>query len=322
VSERHIGRCCLALLLATACAAEDPGAPEGSSAGGGADALSLPYAPCPSETGVGEFSIELGPDFTSAQGKVLDGVMPNLIPTALLRDSECQLLSLPTHLCDPGCPVATQTCGADNHCIDLPAPRSVGTVSLSGLVVPVEMTPNAITGSYRPKNARLPHPAYAPGASLGLYASGGDYAAFELQGWGVSELELLTSPVHVDPGQPTRLAWKAPERVGPARVQVSLHLDNHGSSNASIECDFADDGVAEIPAALVDALFDAGHSGYPTITLTRRTATSTGMVLGCVQLLVASSVSAGVSVSGLSSCNDSSMCPSGQTCRALERFCE
>jgi len=46
------------------------------------------------------------------------------------------------------------------------------------------------------------------------------------------------------------------------------------------------------------------------------------MDLGCVQLLVTSSASAGVSVAGLISCNDTSMCPSGQTCRPLERFCE
>jgi len=86
-------------------------------------------------------------------------------------ESSCQLLLLPTHLCDPGRPVAPQTCGGDNQCIDLPASRSVGTVSLTGLVVPVEMTPNAITGRYRSKGARLAHPAYTRGARLGLHAS-------------------------------------------------------------------------------------------------------------------------------------------------------
>jgi hypothetical protein len=313
-------------LLAAACNGPSNAANMAASGSAGsnadADPPLLPYTPCTPETGVGEFSIELGPDFTSAQGKVLDGVMPNLIPTPLASESECRLLTLPRHLCDPACPVATQTCGAGNRCVDLPAPRSVGKVTLSGLVVPVEMTPNAITGNYRPASPRLPHPGYTPGARLGLHASGGDYAAFELEGWGVSGLELLTSPVRVEPGTATALAWKAPERAGPARVQISLHLDNHGSSNAAIECDVADDGAAEIPAALVDALLALGRSGYPTVTLTRRTATSTGMDLGCVQLLVTSSASAGVSVSGLISCNDTSMCPSGQTCRPLERFCE
>ncbi|HWO13004.1 MAG TPA: hypothetical protein VNN80_26070, partial [Polyangiaceae bacterium] len=76
------------------------------------------------------------------------------------------------------------------------------------------------------------------------------------------------------------------------------------------------------PARLIDALSALGRSGFPTITLTRRTATSTSMALGCVQMLVTSEVTAGVAVAGLTSCNTSDMCPEGQTCRPLERFCE
>ena len=105
-------------------------------------------------------------------------------------------------------------------------------------------------------------------------------------------------------------------------MHVSLNVNNHGRNNAWIECSFADDGAAEIPASLIDALLAQGQSGFPTITFSRRTVTSTELAWGCVQLAVSSSVAVGVELSGLISCNDSSMCPSAQACRPLERFCE
>lgn len=301
------------------CSDEEPSLDENVSGG---PPIDLPYAPCPVEAGVGEFAVELGADYTSVRGKVFDGVSPALIPETLEAEGECRLLHLSPHLCDPACPVSTEICGSDNQCVALPVARSVGTVTVSGLLVPVEMSANPVTGSYRPQQPALPHPGFEPGADLRLSAGGGDYAGFGLRGWGVSPLVLTTSPVEVLTGTATRLAWNAPNQAGPARLQVQLHINNHGSSNAWIECDVADTGAAEVPARLIDALSALGRSGFPTITLTRRTATSTSMALGCVQMLVTSEVTAGVAVAGLTSCNTSDMCPEGQTCRPLERFCE
>ena len=310
--------------MSAACSGEARG-PERAGAGGdgaGGPPVELPYAPCPARAGVGEFAIELGADYTIASGKVLDGVAPNRIFELLASEGQCQLLRVPPRSCTPACPVSTHMCGPDNECVPLPRARDVGTVAVSGLVVPVEMRANPVTGSYRPERAVLPHPGFEPGADLRLRASGGDGEGFELRGWGVSSLEPPTSPVEVAPGAPTRLSWQPPAQAGPARMQALLHVNHHGSSNAWIECELADTGSAEIPAPLIDALLAEGRSGFPTIELTRRTATSTLIELGCVQMLVSARVFAGVSVSGLISCNDSSMCPPGQTCRALERFCE
>jgi hypothetical protein len=281
----------------------------------------LPYAPCPAETGVGEFLIELSAEFTSAGGKVFDGVTPGLIPTEIASEGECRLLTPPSLLCDPGCPVSTQTCGTGNQCVPLPVAHDLGTASVTGLLVPVEMRANAATGNYTPTPTRLPHPAFETGAELTLSTTGGDYAPLVLRGRGVSLLEV-TEPILVSTGADTSLAWVAPEAAGPARLHVNLNVNNHGSSTAWIECDFPDTGSALIPAALIDGLIAQGSSGFPTMTLTRRTATSTLIEPGCVQLLVASSVSKDVSLSGLTSCNDDSMCPAGQACRAIERFCE
>jgi hypothetical protein len=282
----------------------------------------MPYTPCASEQRVGEFLIERAEDYTSAEGKVYDAITPNRVAQPQASEGDCQLLQLPAFACSPACPVSTETCGADSQCVPLPQPRTVGQVQLSGMVVPVELTANAVTGGYRPRGAQLPHPGFESGATLALQASGGDFHPFELWGWGIFPLTQVTAPVHVAAGQPAQLAWPAPEAAGPGRMLVSLNVNNHGRNNAWIECSFSDDGAAEIPAALVDALLLEGQSGFPTITFSRRTVTSTELDWGCVQLAVSSTVSAGVALAGLTSCNDSSMCPSGQTCRPLERFCE
>jgi hypothetical protein len=311
----------LAALLLAGCASEEAPSPF-SPTQLQSEPPDMPYAPCASEQQVGEFTIERGPDYTSVDGKVYDAITPNSVAQLLASEQECQLLSLPTFTCNPACAVSTETCGSDGLCMPLPLPRTVGAVHVTGMVVPVELTANAITGAYRPRGAQLPHPGFDPGAELALQASGGDFNAFELWGWGIFPLTEVDVPVYVSAGAPTALGWSAPEAAGPGRMHVSLNVNNHGRNNAWIECDFADDGAAEIPAGLIDALLVMGQSGFPTVTFSRRTVTSSELDWGCVQLVVSSTVSAGVSQAGLTSCNDSSMCPAGQTCRPLERFCE
>jgi hypothetical protein len=320
------------VLAAVACGSDEGDAsapPGGGSTGGtggapnlGAPASELPYQPCPEETGVGEFSIELGDGFTSVQGKVEDGVKPSDIPERLASDGECRLVTLPTLLCDPGCNASTQTCGANNQCLPLPLALDVGTVTVSGLARTIDMTANEATGNYRPGPPALPYPGFAEGADLRLAATGGDYEPFELRGWGISPFVPPTEAIVVTGGQPATLRWSAPADPGPARVHARLNINNHGSTNTWIECDFADTGTADIPASLVDALIARGASGFPSITLARRTATSTTISPGCVQLLVTSGDEFDVTLTGLVSCDDDdSVCPEGQTCKPVERYC-
>jgi len=292
--------------------------------GGGVAASELPYQPCPAESDVGGFNIELGDGFTSVDGRVFDGVTPSLVPETVASAGDCRLVTLPNLLCDPACPASTETCGADNQCRPLPVAHSVGTVSVSGLARDVELTANANTGSYRPAPPALPHPGFAPGADLRLSASGGDYAAFELRGWGIEPFQFTGDTLAVGGGVPADLSWAPPAQAGPARVRAVLNINNHGSSNTAIECDFPDTGSAQIPASLIDALIARGASGFPTLGITRRTATSASIEPGCVQLVVTTDIqySIDVALAGLTSCNDDSMCPDGQTCKPIERFCE
>jgi hypothetical protein len=319
-------------LVSIACGSDsDAGAPAGGGGNaaspggasqGGIAASELPYQPCPAETEVGEFTIELGAGFTSFDGKVLDGVKASDVPSELARDGECRLVSLPRFVCAPACPSSTQTCGENNQCVPLPVAHDVGTVTVSGLARALAMTANDNTGNYVPGPPALPHPGFAPGADLRLAASGGDYEPFELRGWGISAFETPPDPVPVTGGQPVAVTWTAPTEPGPARVYAKLNVNNHGSSDTWIECDFEDTGAATIPASLVDGLIAQGASGFPTLTLARRTASSTSIMPGCVQLIVKSEVDLDVTLAGLVSCaDDDSVCPTGQTCKPIERYC-
>jgi hypothetical protein len=73
---------------------------------------------------------------------------------------------------------------------------------------------------------------------------------------------------------------------------------------------------------LVDALLARGQSGFPTLTATRRTASSTSIEPGCVELLVSSEVTSDVSLDNFTSCSNASDCAPGQSCRPFELYCE
>lgn len=305
----------------TSCGGEEDAGAGGGPTLGGPEASSLPYQPCVPEDEVGEFVIELASEFTRVGGEVTDGIIPFQVPVVVASEGECQLVTPPTLLCEPQCP-PSETCGASEVCVPLPRNRDLGTVTVHGMVVPIEMTPNPNTRSYaNPAIPRLPNPGFVPGADLRITTSGGDYAPFELRGWGVSLLEVPPDPIRVQSGTASSVTWGAPGEAGPARMHAVLNINNHGSNTAWVECDFPDTGVGEIPSTLIDGLIAQGFSGFPTITLTRRTASSVAIEPGCVELLVSSEFSAEAEVEGVTSCNDDSSCPVGQTCVPVERYC-
>jgi hypothetical protein len=290
---------------------------------GSVSARDLPYAPCSAESEVGEFSIELSEEYTSVGGKVWDGVTPRFVSEQVMVEGSCRLLASPRALCTPPCVAGTEECSADAVCVPAPQARDVGLVTVEGLVAPLEMRPGDQTRNYtNPAIPALPHPGFAPGANLHLHASGGDFEAFDLWGWGISLLGVTTDPIEVRSGMPTLVEWRVPADVGPAHVHATLEIDNHGSSGTWIECDVADTGSLAIPAALIDELFMRGRSGFPTLGLARRTATSVEITPGCVELLTQSQLALDVEVEGITSCAGPSDCPLGQTCRFPERFCE
>ena len=320
-------RCSLAAagvcLFLSACGSEQPALGTDSGALGEIDASELPYEPCAAEQRVGEFTIQLAERYTSVDGQVYDGVVPKDVPTLLAAEGECRLLSSPAPQCNPACLPSSEVCGADNSCRPRPVARDLGTVTVRGLLAPVQMRANDVTKGYsNPAAPRLPHPGFEPGADLRLSSSGGEYAPIQLRGWGVTLLEGVNNPVQVRAGQPVVVTWQAPETAGPARVHLNLNINHHGSNSEWIECDALDEGRAEIPAGLVDELLARGQTGFPTLTATRRTVSSIVIEPGCVELLVSSEVTSDVSLDNLTSCSNAADCAPGQSCRPFELYCE
>ncbi len=279
------------------------------------------YEPCPVEEDLGDFTIGLAADYTSVSGKIEGAVDPITLTVELAREGSCRLVKPPAFNCDPPC-ASSEWCGADTVCATKPDALDLGTVSVQGLSAPASMTPNPNTKGYSLAPA-LPHPGFEPGANILLTTTGGEFEPITLRGWGISLFEL-TLQARVDPGMATALSWAAPSDPGPAHVVVTLNINLHGSNKAWIECDFPDTGSAEIPATLIDGLIAQGVTGNPTLSVERRTASSTDIGPGCVEFLVQSLVETSVEVAGLTSCNESAgvFCPDGMTCRALEMFCE
>jgi hypothetical protein len=299
--------------------AATPGEPAGSTGAPEPQEAAFTYAECDPAEKVGSFVVDLAPDhegspqFTSITGSVTDGVVPTSVPEVVAEAGDCSLVVSPRFECDAAC-TALQTCGPDG-CVDFPEQHSVGDVTISGLAVPMVMSPTGRNSYSNPTSAMLPHPGFEPGATLVLSAAGDEYSGFELSGWGVSPLSVPAALPEVRRDLPTEIRWTAPESVGVARVYLALNIDNHGASAARIECLTDDDGELDIDAGLTSQLLDRGLSGFPSLTLHRRTVDQTTIEPGCVEFVVGSELVIDVDVEGLTTCSTNDDCPSDQTCQ-------
>ena len=274
----------------------------------------LVYAPCPGSTHVGGFQITLADDYTGADGQVLDGIVPANVPEEVQVDGACRLLRAVSLYCEPAC-VPGETCGAEGACIPYPERSSVGLVTLTGLIDALSM--EAKWGNTYTNPGSMTHPGYEPGADIGLTADGGDFEAFSLRGFGVEALVVNgNSDVVVAAGTGISLSWSPPTVDGPVKVHIELNLNNHGSTSAWIACDAEDTGSFTIPATLLDALYDIGVSGFPSLSMSRRSVDSASISPGCVDLMVVSEAEVPVEIDGITSCTTNQQCPPGQSCGA------
>jgi hypothetical protein len=300
----------IGLLLFAACGGADAGG--GGEDAGPIDVSDLAYSPCDPAEHVGTFRIDLAEKYTGISGTVALAVVPQDVPLLAAEDGNCRLWAPRELFCDPGC-APGETCGEDG-CIPYPANLDVGTVTVDGLLVAVEMTPTPPAQNYTNPEP-LPHPGFAAGSGIRLRASGSDVEAFTLLGWGISPLASDLAEVVADRGMPVSIAWNAPEDAGPARVRISLDVNRHGGAASRIECDADDTGSFEIPSALVDGLFDAGLSGFPRVVLRRRSMDRVEIAPGCVELDVGAPLDLDVSIPGLDSCTEDGDCTAPETCQ-------
>lgn len=280
----------------------------------GPDAVTtLAYTPCSADVRVGVFKVLLADGYTAVEGRVASGVVPSAVRVETDREGACRLVEGRTLFCDPGC-ASGKTCDVDGTCIDYPTAKSVGVVTVNGLTVPLAMTPTS-TGSYNNGATSIPHPGFAEGGLVTLSAPGDVLPGFALEGRGVAPLVVAQTEAALVRGQALGIDW-TPGANASARLRLVLDLAHHGGIAASVECEGVDDdGSFEIPARLIDALIDIGVAGFPTLTLTRRTADSVTITPGCVELSVEHEVVVPVVVPGVTSCVSDEECPDGQTCQ-------
>jgi len=159
-------------------------------------------------------------------------------------------------LCDPPCN-EDQECmyaGTDAYCQDLPAHWDVGTVTINGLKTDVTMTPDDLD---RYATGGMQEDLFDDGDPVTAGIAGGELGPFSLSATGVAGLEVASTTVEFQRGQPATVSWTPAD--ADSRVQVLLLSGPHDPTRptAAILCDAPDsDGSVQIDAALVDGFIN------------------------------------------------------------------
>lgn len=267
--------------------------------------------PCDSSVAVGGFLLSHQSNFSAISGTITNGVVPANVLSEFMVAGDCRILKSERLNCTPDCDESS-VCNHAGECIDYPVGQDVGTVTVKGLKQPVAMEPSSGASS-KYFDTSLPHPAYAWGAAIELEATGGSIDPFVLHGVGVEAIESVGGAWIVDPSKGTVVQWQ-PSDSRHSRILISINIDQHGISPATLVCDTEDDGELEIAADLVAALLDQGISGWTTGVIHRRTVDSTTTAHGCVEFVVQSHISAEVEVPTHTPCHSDDDCQPPQVC--------
>lgn len=281
---------------------------------------------------VGSFQVQLAPPVaamngnpasegkTSVLGKIYDGPTPSqLVWEQGTKEGACQILTPRVPFCSTPCG-GSAVCVEDETCQDYPAAHSAGTVTATGIATTsgeaaFVMAP--VANNYQPPaGVQLAYPAFAEGDEIRMEASGDFFAAFTVTSAGVSPLVVTNDTIPLQAGTAVPLAWEPPQDPDLSTIHVKLDISHHGGTKGMIECDAADTGSLELPAALVTELLGLGVAGFPTVIVTRRAVGSVTIAPGRVDLVVSSSVEHAVQIDGVTSCSADADCPDGQTCQS------
>lgn len=262
----------------------------------------------------------MSPARTTVIGKVYDGPTPSPAVWAEKAQMAGCTLSTPSPvLCEPTCG-GSGACVKDNTCAPYPKATPVGTITITG-VGSSALTLDPIADNYQPKaGSNVPFPPCTEGGAVELSAAGGTHAAFTASVKCIAPLDFK-GPYMLTKGKPLSLKWGAPAQANIGKIFVKIDLSHHGGAKGKIECEVADNGALEIPAALVDALVDLGVAGFPTVALTRKVVAAGSGKAKNFSFTIASPVEIPVEIPGLKSCSMDTDCPSGQACQS-DRTCK
>lgn len=267
----------------------------------------------------GNFTVDSNEDYAYVTGVLANGVVPVSVLTDMLASGDCHVWKRENPFCDPSCDPG-YTCDLDGTCVEYPANQDIGTVEVFGLSQAVAMEPLSPGNTYF--DTSIPNPPWIPGDLLTLRTGGGAYEV--ATAYGVAPVALVPTTLDwtVVTGQPLTLTWDAP--TTPARTEVVFHMriDLHGITPSSIECVYEDDGSADVPAEVLDALMALGVSGFPESDIARRTADTTSIGGACLDFLATSSHLGHITIEGYTPCTRDEDCPEGESCNVPMERCE
>ncbi|MDJ0766113.1 MAG: hypothetical protein QNJ97_24230 [Myxococcota bacterium] len=275
---------------------------------------------CALEDRLGGFEVTVLADYSSVQGIVNNGVLPASITTNELEQGGCILWKKHNLVCDPPC-LAEETCDFDGTCIPFPLGQDLGTVTIDGLEKEIAMEPRAPGNNYF--DTELPHPIFdISSRDIQLKTTTGYLDEITLHGAGSPAIQPQQSELVVIPGQDLAIQWDLPPQDTRTVVIFALNIDQHGSTPITLKCEFEDNGEGLVPAAIIDALIDAGVTGFPSGRLSRGTVDAVQVAHGCVEFAVRSHKAIDINVSGYIPCTGPGTCPEGMTCNLETYLCE
>ena len=136
-----------------------------------------PAGPCSLADKAGRFEIADFDIFAAVMGTVNSGVIPLTVLEEVGSAGDCKLMNKTIPFCEPPCSPG-DLCANDGSCIPFPFPQDVGTVTVTGLLQPVEVEVGPGNDYY---DTTLPSPPWEPGSHVVLSAAGGEYSAFKLE---------------------------------------------------------------------------------------------------------------------------------------------
>ena len=178
--------------------------------------------------------------------------------TETARAGACRLLEYEPGFCEPAC---SGVCQAPGECRPWPALRSAGTLTVTGLTVPLALEP--LPGNGYATAGGLPETLFTRDAEVAVIASGADLPAFTVTASGVARATTDVAEVGVvtlPPSGDLVVTWPDPDADARVRVTVTAGGQFHGLPSPSIlVCDGPDTGSLTMAAALVAAFPPVGR---------------------------------------------------------------
>lgn len=263
------------------------------------------------------------------QGVVRDGPPVEMTSWSVLEEDEhCTLYAPSIPFCDPACESGA-ACVTGDVCQPYPTAHSLGQANLTGLELEdgtseFSITPLRPNFNYLPgASVVLNNPPVAEGAPVQLSTDGGDYDPITLVALGIAPLDFQGDgePLLFAPDAALLLEWTPPEHPNQSEMLIDVDISHHGGAKGKINCTAPDEGSLEISQALVSGLIELGAAGFPTITLTRRSAGFANIEPGQVALEIVSDLILPLDIPGLVSCTGPDDCEADQTC-GTDRTCQ